>query len=137
MRYFYTDPLAAAWQSKHFGVNLYQEAHVPMVNYKNGEKSISLHQFPLQTWETINIKEDGIRLYISPDSLRLLEPRQGDIVEHDGIEYGIVLDVIDGEAGIQYSENENGETLCGTANIEDLIIIQRQGKPFFWPGVEE
>lgn len=58
----------------------------------------------------------GLKFYIRPDSLKILEPQEGD-------------DVRDGSGSIfGYYE--------GCAFEQKCVIVQRNGKPFFWPQVE-
>lgn len=121
-RHFYTDPIAAAWQMKHHGMKLYQMAHVPTVDFATDEKSISVYRFPLKTWETINIKKGGIFLFLHPDSLRLLEPQEGDLICKEDL------------ASTVY-RGKNG--LFASMPLQGAIVVSRNGKPFFWPEREE
>lgn len=58
MKYYYTDPLAAAWMGKHFGMRFDTEI----------EPYLYLHG------------EDNVPYYIHPDSLQILEPEVGDLI---------------------------------------------------------
>jgi hypothetical protein len=64
-RYFYTDPLAAAWMAKHFGMRFTDEGwlNTAEVDYQH----TGVERIPLD-----------IKTYIHPDSLHLLEPQVGD-----------------------------------------------------------
>ncbi len=105
-RPYYTDPLAAAWMAKYFGMMF--------IGY---EKEIP-KELILQSVEDIYFK-----LYIHLDSLLILKFRDSDIVSSptklgDG---SIILAT--GYYG--FSKNDPG-----------LKIIQRNGIPFMWPEFE-
>jgi len=57
MRYYYEDPLEAAYMAKHYGMKLDPEIEVYI--YRD---------------------EENFKYYIHPDSLPLLEPMDGDLV---------------------------------------------------------
>lgn len=67
-RYFYTDPLAAAWMAKHFGMRFH--------NANNGaeitEQAVMRHA----------ATGNECRIHIRPDSLHLLEPLIGDRMQY-------------------------------------------------------
>lgn len=78
----------------------------------------------------------GSRIYIHPDSLQLLEPILGDVVE-----YGVHNCTYVGEMPTAVDRVRWTKQL-GYKGMEDVIhpdkqyvrrIIQRDGKPFFWP----
>lgn len=120
-RYYYTDALAAAWMAKHFGMFFDNDCAVVALSLKDAVLD------EIATYKA----------YIHPDSLYLLKPQQWDLVEHDGISYGLVTDYDDDEeAAIQYDTDENGVTRAGLAAIDDLVIIQRNGIAFMWPESE-
>lgn len=64
MKYFYTDPLAAAWMAKHFGME-YDFSEHKFYGWTTE------HQLPLEKY------------YIHPDSLHLLKLQIGDLVQQD------------------------------------------------------
>lgn len=106
MRYFYTDPLAAAWMAKNFGMKF------------NGGTEFD------EPYRHSEIDEVTSKFYIHPDSVKLLEQRVGDLVW---------LDM--GESCMpsigSLIEDEEGRKLC-----LDCPILQREGKAFIWPEVE-
>ena len=70
IRYFYTDPLAAAWMEKHFSMTF---VDLPFGLIERGPflgKSFEFVSFPTAS-----------KLCIHSDSLHLLEPRVGDLYE--------------------------------------------------------
>ena len=68
MKYFYTDPLAAAWMAKHFGMEFQYQSDGILVNFP----SEWLH-------EAIASKTFNDKAYIHPSSLHLLNFQKGDI----------------------------------------------------------
>lgn len=109
-RYYYTDPLAAAWMAKHFGMRFYEG----LEPFEDGEP-FEIEQYGIlkeaarQAWNECYSKNPYV--YIHPDSLHLLEPNKAtDHIIHD--------------------ENEQGEILRSR-------IIQRNGLAFMWPESED
>lgn len=109
-KFFYTDPLAAAWMADKFGMKF--SSHI---------KSLSNPQ-----WDNASmfVNRNGNwvndHFYIHLDSLHLLEPQVGDIQE--------VTDI------------ELGNFIHRMLTIHDFLpnakIIQRNDIPFMWPEVE-
>jgi hypothetical protein len=64
-RHFYTDPLAAAWMAKHFGIE-----------FRYWRWNDLSFQFTPVNARAVEL--DSSKLYIHPDSLHLLEPQVGD-----------------------------------------------------------
>lgn len=100
-RYFYTDPLAAAWMAKHFQMQI--------GDYTTSEETICFWGF----------QEGCNKFYIYPDSLSILQPQGGDLIE---VTIG--------------TEQYTLYYYSGGLAPGDKII-QRNGKQFFWPEVEE
>lgn len=65
-RYFYTDPLAAAWMAKHFGMRFYCDTFEPF-EYEGANDILQ------------DMGEDE-KACVHPDSLHLLEPQVGDLM---------------------------------------------------------
>lgn len=111
MRYFYTDPIAAAWMERHHGMSFY------MNGYKIAQPTAFCHDV---------IEEDKCngrpeKYYIYPDSLHLLEPKVGDMIHAKPSPYLSFL----------WSRS------CRSSVYENITIIQRNGLAFMWPEVEE
>jgi hypothetical protein len=112
VRFFYTDALAAAWMMKHFGMRF--------VNHNNGIE-ITLENV-LRHALTGNI----CGIHIHPDSLYLLEPQSGDIVNYlyAGGSH------LTGGFGVEYLSHDG-------VLEEDEKVILRNGVPFHWPHSED
>ncbi len=118
MKYFYTDPLAAAWMAKHFGMLF-----------------TPYHDDPPLAWEPSEDWPYRDRYYIYSDSLRLLEPDVGDIVFESA--HGTVYPyevTIEGFSQMGYFSKKplkyNG------AYYVNGKIIQRNDIPFMCPQCE-
>lgn len=129
MRYFYKDPLAAAWMMKHFGVTYY----VPDV-----------HGFASVTEiEDLQLQALDKKFYIHPDSLHLLEPQVGDAIEPSSSVMGIykIGNAIMVDRTINAIPHIAYMDLKTVMSIEKKWgknkIIQRNGIPFMWPESEE
>lgn len=121
-RYFYTDPLAAAWMARHFGMT-FDAPIQPVIKY-DGTPSMQI---------------TPKCFYLHVDSLRLLEPRVGDLVYT--------------RAEMKMRRIDERKTGCDDYHLwradhvwpqpfpdEDetvtMKIVQRDGKPFHWPESE-
>ena len=118
-RYFYTDPLAAAWMAKHFGLEF-------LVKQGNGFRRLRDSEY----LTAAHIKR-SVRYFVADDSLHLLEPRKGDLVTCIGVA-GWMIDRIHGR--IYYTHNAAGLECSG--KIEEATIIQRNGIAFHSPDRE-
>jgi hypothetical protein len=113
-RYFYTDPLAAAWMAKHHEMRFCGIGY-PMTAPAN-EKDI-LGEYS----DEDGCYQEPIGIFnIHPDSLHLLEPQVGDLAQFGIDNYGMWREVEP-----QYRPNFFG-----------IPIIQRNGVAFMWPEVE-
>lgn len=137
-RFFHTDPLAAAWMAKHFGM-----------------------RFKLWKWNDLSFQflptgrnpdADSSRLYIHPESLHLLEPQDGDAVVFDRWHwerqrfddmkdapfqphYATIR--IDGDRKHIFSAGIGWDTArVGERFSLPFKIIQREGIAFHWPEVD-
>lgn len=137
-RYFYTDPLAAAWMVKHHGLKIHGPVHTAV-----GARAISIK--PMPVWilaRAIEAQEKGqayedAKYCIHHDSLHLLEPRVGDFFRWTT------------SAGKDWHETHHRfvregadeRYTIGTAKrlIEELHgkILERNNMPFIWPQSEE
>lgn len=114
-RYFYTDPLAAAWMAKHFGVN-----------YLYFSQEDGGCQFYEGVGFRMELPNRNGRFYIQPDSLHLLTAQLGDLCKFRGI-------TAIGEEDFESPQYwEVGERQQGWQEI-----IRRNGLAFHWPESEE
>src|SRR5262245_6574216 len=90
-RAYYDDPLAAAWMAKHFGMKLQvipSKDQIEEYDLKEGEVWDWMETAP-EGRADVNYIEEAIqylyeatdRLYVHPDSLPLLQPQEGDILD--------------------------------------------------------
>lgn len=104
MKYYYTDPLEAAWMAKHHGMRFED------VEFESDYESI--------VWDGC----DNQKFFIDPDSLHLLEPWESDVCEID--------EGYDGHPLVYRTTEE-------LRGYRAKRIIQRNGKAFMWPELEE
>ncbi len=125
MRYYYTDPLAAAYMTREFGVK-----------FENMEGSIKIDAEFYDTGE-ISYTEYGLDpygyLYIDSDCYELVKPQVGDLIKSRDAKFAWkVEDITDndiyGMVGLV--------TFHGKKN-QEFEIIQRNDKAFFMPEAEE
>lgn len=109
-RYYYDDPLAAAFMAKHFGMRFCNDVAIDAKCFENMGTLLSMAMD-----EKVTIHA---RFHIHPDSLRLLEPMVGDVW----------LDPLYGSPWIAKSED------C--LPLVAVQIIRRYGLSFMWPKVE-
>jgi hypothetical protein len=136
-RIFYTDPLAAAWMAKHFGMKFADgEGRTASVWYDTDGVFVS--------WDSIIPIE---RAYIHPDSRPLLDPCVGDILrlyfyspEEDDKHGAVMTGFYAGgrEAITWFRAPKDGGIEKQLHKIDDhqWRIIQRQGTSFHWPESE-
>lgn len=125
-RYYYTDPLAAAWMAKHFGLRFIENFEV---SEQYIDAKLTTHTFPA-------------KLHIHPDSLHVLELRDSDILEGCKVEIKrFWFNKISGESRENISEgewmNEEWQEYYKEIKRNPGRIIHRDGKPFHWPEVEQ
>lgn len=125
-RYYYTDPLAAAWMARHFGMR-----------YESPVRTSSNPQWDnAMFYVNRNGNWHNVEYYIHPDSLHLLEPKEGDLLECNNTNkllYGICL-AFDKLAESVCVESDSGHWSIGDSRVK---IIQRNNIPFMWPEKEE
>ena len=134
-RYFYVDPLAAAWMAHRHGFHF---EHTPFSSYNESggfcTKITIYHAEPGQP-----------KFYVHPDSVALLEPQAGDLVFYDNLHGGEAWDefkCLISPADERYPYIDTAETLMLMDSGEHPYrkelrrIIQRNGIPFMWPESE-
>lgn len=148
-KYYYTDPLKAAWMAREFGVKIY--AYINVIGGNNcriGDVDCKIHKeidedpimylnpndcfknprtLPYAGWQHAVDK-----WYIHPDSLHILEPKVGDMCTN-----------CDGEPAIVVPDSKLrrvGQIFLREALEwvgKEAEIIQRDGKAFFMPEVKD
>lgn len=109
-KYYYTDPLAAAWMAKHFGMKFYEffpESDVAMIRWKNKLCVVD-------------------KIYIHPDSLHLLEPKIQDLA----------IMPCEGGGTCFITFNRDKDLMAVKKRSYMIHIIYRNGIPFMWPESE-
>lgn len=123
MRYYYTDPLKAAWMMK--GHNFQFDAIMGWKSIFEGACDCQLGGELLDGW----FEE---KYYIHPDSHEMLKPQIGDIIEFysSGKQVSIIVD----------NDNESVvyEQCLELRHLNDLNyeIIRRNNKAWFLPEIE-
>jgi hypothetical protein len=118
-RYFYADPLAAAWMRLHFGM-LFEQGVSVRFGASPG------HGLLVFNCRTDDAPPDPERYYIHADSVPLLVPQVGDLLYK--------------ETGCHWLEmpyNQVPEAIRKSWEMHSLKIIQRNGKPFHYPQSEQ
>lgn len=126
-RYYYTDPLAAAWMTRHFSMGL-------IINNSNGLKMPSL-DFNWFSLSEADIKKYGLKYQVHHASLPLLDPQVGDLGLFVSEENGEYFDNI-----VSFCKNRKDWARHDGREMDEswfIKIIQRNGIPFMWPEVEE
>lgn len=123
-KYYYDDPLAAAWMAKHFRIQFEEGRYYEGIGVK------------------ITTTVAG-KFYIHPDSIELLEPQEGDLIIIDrdytrGFYPSLVKGVLKEGDDLFLVEDLDGEELSECYISFDSIkeIIQRNSIPFMWPKEE-
>lgn len=118
-RWYYDDPLAAAWMAQHFGMEFHREG------YPNRYKEDFSDWYGCGLSEVMYGKGFG-KFYVHPDSLHLLEPKELDVGNDAKRNLMIFLDG-------HWRDWGNDECALNMPHK----IIQRNGIPFHWPLSEE
>ena len=129
MKYFYTDPLAAAWMAKHFGMKF--EIEYDTLYFGEGDhKGKRINVNPLMTLKFNKDAFDSKTLewVISTDSLHLLEPQVGDLW---------IATAPDTESEFWYLSHKMMQAEILREMPSNFVCIQRNGIPFMWPAGEK
>ena len=111
-RYYYTDPLAAAWMARHFGMAFERSDGDLLLDFDDMADDLAIH-IASDLW-------DG-KYFVHPDSLHLLEPLEADLYA-----------TVHGCGWLAITPGESWKKQC-----YPFRIIQRDGKPFHWPEPEQ
>lgn len=125
-RLFYSDPLEAAYMIKHFRMRI--------VVKENSESGIALsvgeNMAQDAEWRNVCVMETGeTKYYIHPDSLGLLEPIPGDVVRVTGRDGRNPQEPI----AHLYVGKIQHDSIGVVMYPEDICVVERAGRPFFWP----
>jgi hypothetical protein len=125
-RYFYTDPLAAAWMAKHFGFRFTAR--------RVGHGQTGEYECMPDDWHfEVHDSQTG-KYYIHPGSLHLLEPKAGDWGR--GPYAGEVIGISESLITIHVPERHNGKShFCQPRS--EFKVTSRNGVAFMWPESEE
>ncbi len=127
MRYYYINPLKAAWMAKEFGFKFGMGSN-PFINTGlGGFIALSVDSLANAGW--------GEPIYLHPDSIPLLQPQVGDLYLYfcpDGFaKTGFVHDIYDLNCDKGMVVNHHYH-----AGVIPSRIIERNGKAWFNPEVE-
>lgn len=118
-RYFYRDPLEAAYMAKHFGME-FQRGDQCVVGWSD------FVELEYCRWDA--------PFYIHPESLHLLDPQVRDLCQfkcgNNHVNWARIANIA---LNISFSVYPTGARRFD----KFLRIIQRDGQPFFWPESEE
>jgi len=147
-RYFYTDPLAAAWMAKHFGVKV----HCPVWK---GDGVREQSNLPVPLWvfgriiDATSRKSLGVdRFTVAEESVPVFVPQVGDFVvcrwplhkDHFRRQvHGWVTTIeenIDERTVWVRSDNYCSADEDAQFDVSEVQIIQRNGLAFHWPEEE-
>jgi hypothetical protein len=120
-RYYYTDPLAAAWMAKHFGMRYNYES---LAAWKEGTQGTGIAETWMEADGSVKTDFEYTQpIYIHPDSFPLLEPRPGDVLlRYNRKTFRSHYKAVN--AGIRFRP------------CQDDIIVRRNGIIFMWPASE-
>jgi hypothetical protein len=125
-RYFYADPLAAAWMARHFGMRFLHHPSGVLEEVEVMGRTCNYVRVPL--WP---------KFHLHPDSLPVLEPREGDVVSKSPVVYGAAAVIVSqiwthesGQKWIVFSDGWQSEFPGITS------ILKRDGILFHWPECE-
>lgn len=134
-RYFYTDPLAAAWMAKHFGMKF-----IPPMNLSRPIRWDTAEMFVNRNLEW----GAAFDYVIHPESLHLLKPKVGDYAHIASSSSGLgdVFKVCGNPPDMQVARAQSDMHMRDERSLVNLMrhekhhgieIVRRNGKSFFWP----
>jgi len=125
-RYYYTDPLAAAWMAKHHDMGF--EVAINTVNSMLEIMPASMaFAHPAYLPNPYFLFQDVKKIYIHSDSLHFLDGQDAD----RGIDARGLL------VFMEYGNFEYVDSTQSHSPAEPVKIILRNGKAFMWPEVED
>ncbi len=127
---YYTDPLAAAWMVSRYGMKLhFPDGDMPILQIDMSGQAY--FQYPA-TDARDKIWEGHFKIFVHPDSLHLLEPQVGDIMDYFRPDTAMTMmqHWYEKYYPLKHLDQINGNDCA-------FNIIQRNGTAFMWPKVEE
>lgn len=123
-RYFYTDPLAAAWMAKHFGMRfgIFERGKFNWEPIYYGG-----YWGPIKEGDSF-FSENVEKFYIHPDSVKLLEPQVLDVAQETNKD--------DRKRVVQIASPVQASQISDEIKMGLGKIIQRNSITFMWPEVE-
>lgn len=143
-KFFYSDPLAAAWMAKHFGMKFVfqgvcaadsftaQNGYMAEVTIREMQQTGGMGDSPAYIRIDFGDWEIPKKHYIHPDSLHLLRPKLWDIIAYPS--------KADKNKEFRLCHQLTNSAVVDAAEYtwhSTTQIIQRNGTPFFWPESEE
>ena len=135
-RWFYSDPLEAAYMQKHYGMRFISEViddaevipHDAMFHPTLSEDESELvADGDLHNAVCLTCIEPYDKLYVHPDSMHLLDPQPGDLVQNVVNKRTWILQTGD------FIKDPNPNVITITEDPDAIRILQRNGKHFFHP----
>ena len=133
-RYYFTDPVAAAWMAKHFGMRIGAWRSGCFTEWPHWTFCLGDPEDSAQSGN-MGFRPYGGPIHVHPESEILLEPQVGDCIEFPAAvpehRFASVRDNEDDMTKLHLSfARYKASTGC-------VKVIQRDNKPFFWPESEE
>lgn len=135
-RYFYTDPLAAAWMAKHFGMVFgFQRLDGTIVLDEDLIHPLEFEQVEPRHWRVA-------KFIVHPDSLYLLSAQAGDLVtliESQDTRIAGWLELAENSESeqVMVQMNQQGSAWSSmSCQRSNLRVFQRNGIAFHWPESE-
>lgn len=123
MKYYYTDPLAAAYMEQAF--------YVDLCDKRNNPVGFGIYQNSMECYTSPESEQYSGLLCIDPDSYHIFEPQVGDLVQRKPPH-----EIYQGDDDLFIFINDERMLKINTEGDKNNIIIQRNNKPFFWPKVQ-
>lgn len=131
-RPYYTDPLEVAYMAKHYGMIFSPKLDTGAIAWDVRYPQRGVYS---QEWEPLPPMWG--RYYVHPDSECILQPQHGDIMGNVAVHrcFGLYLGGT-GTVNVEVPMRHNGKSNFAMP-MEACRIVQRAGKPFIWPEMEE
>ena len=134
-KYYYTDPLKAAYMAREFGIKIYQPEDA---EYQEAKLSLSELLNEAANQESGFVPVYAPPYCVHPDCLEMLKPQVGDLIEYSPhkTEYIAGHDRIHHEASMDgFISLVDFNNYWGDEQLAP--IIQRNGNAFFTPEISE